>query len=46
MDIKSAFINGYITEEVYVEQSLGFKKAEFSNHVTEKCGLKQAPRAW
>jgi hypothetical protein len=26
MDIKSAFLNGYINEEVYVEQPLGFEE--------------------
>ncbi|KAK6143244.1 hypothetical protein DH2020_023592 [Rehmannia glutinosa] len=50
LDAKSAFLNGYLEEEVYVEQPLGYvvdghedkvlrlKKALYS--------LKQAPRAW
>ena len=33
MDVKSACLNGYITEEVYVAQPPGFENHEFSNHV-------------
>jgi hypothetical protein len=33
MDIKSAFLNGPIKEEVYVEQPPSFKSEEYSNHV-------------
>jgi hypothetical protein len=50
MDVKSAFLNGPIKEEVYVEQSLGFEDEEYPNHVYKLhmmlYGLKQAPRAW
>ena len=50
MDVKSAFLNGIINEEVYVEQPPGFKSQEFSNHVYKLnkalYGLKQVPRAW
>jgi hypothetical protein len=50
MDVKSAFLNGPIKEEVYVEQTLGFKDEEYPNHISKLhkalCGLKQAPRAW
>jgi hypothetical protein len=50
MDMKSAFINGPIKEEVYVEQPLGFEDSEYPNHVYKLSkalyGLKQAPIAW
>ncbi|WKA13292.1 hypothetical protein VitviT2T_030608 [Vitis vinifera] len=50
MDVKSAFLNGFINEEVYVEQPLGFQSFNFPNHVFKLkktfYGLKQAPRAW
>jgi hypothetical protein len=50
MDVKTTFLNGYISEEVYVEQPLGFKDYKKPNHVyklkkTLYC-LKQTPRAW
>jgi hypothetical protein len=50
MDVKTAFLNGFIEEEVYIEQTQGF---EVSDRETHMCllrkalyGLKQAPRAW
>jgi hypothetical protein len=50
MDVKSAFLNGPIKEEVYVEQPPGFEDSEYPNHVYKISkalyGLKQAPRAW
>jgi predicted AAA+ superfamily ATPase len=50
MDVKSAFLNGYIQEEVYVEQPPGFENDKESNHVYKLrkalYRLKQAPRAW
>jgi hypothetical protein len=49
MDVKSAFFNGPIKEEVYVEQPPGFEDSEYPNHVYKLSkalyGLKQAPRA-
>nr|GEV57120.1 retrovirus-related Pol polyprotein from transposon TNT 1-94 [Tanacetum cinerariifolium] len=50
MDVKSAFLNGKLKEEVYVKQPPGFESSEFSNYVCKLkkalYGLKQAPKAW
>ena len=50
MDVNSAFLNGYIMEEVYVKQPLGFENEKFSNHIYKLSkafyGLKQASRVW
>ncbi|GJU94956.1 retrovirus-related pol polyprotein from transposon TNT 1-94 [Tanacetum coccineum] len=50
MDVKSAFLNGLINEEVYVAQPPGFIDFEKPNHVYKLkkalYGLKQAPKAW
>jgi uncharacterized protein YueI len=50
MDVKSAFLNGILQEEVYVEQPKGFQDHQLPNHdyKLKKAlyGLKQAPREW
>ncbi|WVZ94313.1 hypothetical protein U9M48_040219 [Paspalum notatum var. saurae] len=50
MDVKFAFLSGFIEEEVYVRQPPGFESARFSDRVYKLrkalYGLKQAPIAW
>jgi hypothetical protein len=50
MYVKTAFPNGFIDEEVYIEQPQGFEVSERETHVCllrkELYGLKQSPRAW
>eukprot|EP00253_Pinus_taeda_P011782 PITA_11782 len=50
MDVKSAFLNGVLMEEVYIEQPPGYEKKGQEHKVCKlkkaHYGLKQAPRAW
>ena len=50
MDVKSAFLNGDLNEEVYVEQPVGFIKKGDEHKVLKLkkalYSLHQAPRAW
>ena len=48
IDVKSAFLNGFITKAVYVKKPPGSEDSKFSNHVFKLTmhSLKQASRAW
>ncbi|KAI9181304.1 hypothetical protein LWI28_013592 [Acer negundo] len=50
MDVKSVFLNGFLEEEVYVEQPSGYVKKGEEHKVSRLrkvlYGQKQAPRAW
>ena len=50
MDMKPAFLNGVLEQEVYVEQPLGYMRRDEEKKVLRLkkalYGLKQAPQAW
>ena len=50
MDVKCAFLNEYLNEEVFVEQPKGFQDPHFPDHVLRLkkalYGLKKAHRTW
>ncbi|GKA23087.1 retrotransposon protein, putative, ty1-copia subclass [Tanacetum coccineum] len=50
MDVKTAFFNGHLSEEVYMTQLEGFVNPKYPNHVCKLkrsiYGLKQASRQW
>jgi hypothetical protein len=50
MDVKSAFLNGDLKEEIYMEQLEGFEMSDNPDLVCklkkDLYGLKQAPRVW
>ncbi|GJW67025.1 retrovirus-related pol polyprotein from transposon TNT 1-94 [Tanacetum coccineum] len=50
MDVKSAFLNGKLKEEVYVKQPPSFESNEFPDYVCKLnkalYEMKQAPRVW
>jgi hypothetical protein len=50
MDVKSAFLNGVVQEQVYVRQPPGFESPKYPDRVYKLSkvlyGFKQAPRAW
>ena len=50
MDVKIIFLNGYLEEDIYMEQSLNFTSSD-NNHKVCRLqrsiyGLKQASRSW
>ncbi|EOY19734.1 Copia-like retrotransposable element, putative [Theobroma cacao] len=50
LDVKSAFLNGLLEEDIFIEQPKGFIEPGMENRICKLkkalYGLKQAPRAW
>ena len=50
MDVKTAFLNGDLNEEIYMEQAEGFQvpnqEKKVCRLVKSLYGLKQAPKQW
>jgi hypothetical protein len=50
MDVKSAFLNGFLEEEIYIEQPMSYEVKGHEDNILKLnkalYGLKQAPRAW
>ena len=50
MDVKTAFLNGVIEEEVYIEQPYGFVVHGKESHICklkkDQYGLKKEPHTW
>ena len=50
MDVKTVFLNGFLDEEVYMEQPEGFillgQKKKVCKLIRSLYGLKQAPKQW